>query len=74
MIAGGQRCWIERKEVPSQYGPTTQDVQHCSLTGSRDQVDYWDVTYEFRSIFHRTQRSYRPGQTVTVNVQGEPRE
>lgn len=127
MIAGGQRCWIEREEVPpqrsgstnvpgalagaviggilghqigggtgrdlatvggvvagaaigsqvgqpSQDGPTTQDVQRCSPTGSRDQVDYWDVTYEFRGIFHRTQLSYRPGQTVTVNARGEPRE
>ena len=126
MTAGGQRCWMEREEVPpqrsstnvpgalagaviggilghqigggtgrdlatvggvvagaaigskvgqpSQDGPTTQDVQRCSPTGRRDQVDYWDVTYEFRGIFHRTQLTDRPGQTVTVNAQGEPRE
>ncbi len=125
MTAGGQRCWMEREEVPpqrsstnvpgalagaviggilghqigggtgrdlatvggvvagaaigsqvgqpSQDGPTTQDVQRCSPTGRRDQVDYWDVTYEFRGIFHRTQLTDRPGQTVTVNAQGEPR-
>jgi uncharacterized protein YcfJ len=126
MTAGGQRCWMEREEVPpqrsstnvpgalagaviggilghqigggtgrdlatvggvvagaaigsqvgqpSQDGPTTQDVQRCSSTGRRDQVDYWDVTYEFRGVFHRAQLTERPGQTVTVNAQGEPRE
>jgi uncharacterized protein YcfJ len=58
---------------PSQGGPTTRDVQRCSPAGHRDQIDYWDVTYEFRGIFHRTQLTYRPGQTVTVNAQGEPR-
>jgi uncharacterized protein YcfJ len=126
MTTGGQRCWMEREEVPptrsssnvpgalagaviggilghqigggtgqdlatvggvvagaaigsqvgrtAQDGYTTQDVQRCSPTGRRDQVDYWDVTYEFRGIFHRTQLRDRPGQTVTVNAQGEPRE
>lgn len=59
---------------PSQDGSTTQDVHRCSPTGRRDQVDYWDVTYEFRGVFHRAQLTERPGQTVTVNAQGEPRE
>jgi uncharacterized protein YcfJ len=126
MSAGGQRCWMEREEVPpprsstnvpgalagaviggilghqigggtgqdlatvggvvagaaigSQVGrtaqgsPTTQDVQRCSPSGRRDQVDYWDITYEFRGVFHRAQLNDRPGPTVTVNSQGEPRE
>lgn len=126
MIADGQRCWIEREEVPStrssanvpgalagaviggilghqigggsgkdlatvggvvagaaigsqvgqpsQNSPTTQDVQRCSPSGGRDRVDYWDVTYEFRGVLHHVQLTDRPGPSVTVNAQGEPRE
>lgn len=127
LMAGGQRCWIEREQVAaprsttnvpgalagaviggilghqigggtgqdlatvggvvagaaigSQVGqqpqdgtPYTQDVQRCSQVGSRDQIDYWDVTYEFRGIYHRTQLTYQPGPTITVNANGEPRE
>lgn len=126
MSAGGQRCWMEREEVPpprssanvpgalagaviggilghqigggsgkdlatvggvvagaaigsqvgqsSQRGPVTQDVQRCSPSGGRDQVDYWDVTYEFRGVIHHVQLTERPGPSVTVNAQGEPRE
>jgi uncharacterized protein YcfJ len=126
MTAGGQRCWIEREDVPpprsganvpgalagaviggilghqigggsgrdlatvggvvagaaigsqvgqsSPTGPTTQDVQRCSPAGGRDQIDYWDVTYEFRGVFHRVQLTDRPGSSVTVNARGEPRE
>lgn len=55
-------------------GPYTQDVQRCSQVGSGDQIDYWDVTYEFRGLYHRTQMSYQPGPTLTVNADGEPRE
>lgn len=59
----------------SQNGdPSTQDVQHCSQVASSDQIDYWDVTYEFRGVYHRTQMTYQPGPTVTVNADGEPRE
>lgn len=126
MIAGGQRCWMEREEVPpprsstnvpgalagaviggilghqigggsgrdlatvggvvagvaigsqvgqsSQRGPVTQEVQRCSPSGGRDRVDYWDVTYEFRGVLHHVQLTERPGPSVTVNAQGEPRE
>ena len=52
----------------------TQEVQRCSPAGSRDRIDYWDVTYEFRGVFHRVQLTDRPGPSVTVNAQGDPRE
>lgn len=52
----------------------TQDVQRCSQTGGRDQVDHWDVSYEYRGISHRIQMTSPPGATVTVNADGEPRE
>jgi uncharacterized protein YcfJ len=126
MTTGGQRCWMEREEVPpprssanvpgalagaviggilghqigggsgrdlatvggvvagaaigsqvgqsSQRGPVTRDVQRCSPSGSRDEVDYWDVSYEFGGVFHHVQMTERPGPSVTVNAQGEPRE
>ena len=127
MSAGGQRCWMEREEVPPprssanvpgalagaviggilghQIGggsgkdlatvgrcggacgnrvprwasphsaaSVTQDVQRCSPSSGRDQVDYWDVTYEFRGVIHHVQLTERPGPSVTVNAQGEPRE
>lgn len=126
VLAGNQRCWMEREAVPQQRsganipgaiagaviggvlghqvgggsgrdlatvggvvagaavgaqvgrqqqggGGYTQEVQRCS-DGGRDQVDYWDVTYEYRGITHRVQMTSPPGPTVTVNADGEPRE
>lgn len=52
----------------------TQDVQRCRDTSERDQVDHWDVSYEYRGIFHHVQMTSPPGATVTVNADGEPRE
>ena len=121
----GQRCWIERENVPQSRGPAnvpgaivggliggilghqigggsgkdiataggvvvgavvgsnvgrsgaygnqTQDVQRCAADTSRDTPDYWDVTYTFRGIDHRVQMTDPPGNTITVNEQGEPR-
>ena len=57
-----------------QGGGYTQEVQRCSDTGARDQVDHWDVSYEYRGISHHTQMTSPPGATVTVNADGEPRE
>jgi hypothetical protein len=31
------------------------------------------VTYEFRGVEHHAQMSSPPGQTITVNQNGEPR-
>lgn len=52
----------------------TQDVQRCTQVSRGDQIDYWEVAYEFRGIYHRTQMTYQPGPTLTVNADGEPRE
>lgn len=51
----------------------TQDVQRCTSVPNSGRPDYWDVTYEFRGQEHRMQMTSPPGETVTVNRDGEPR-
>jgi uncharacterized protein YcfJ len=51
----------------------TQDVQRCTSVPSQAAPEYWDVTYNFRDIEHRVQMTTRPGASVMVNEQGEPR-
>jgi len=51
----------------------TQDVQRCENTSEGAHPEYWDVTYNFRGQEHRIQMASPPGNTVTVNEQGEPR-
>ena len=34
---------------------------------------FWDVRYRFRGRDHQVQMTYEPGDTVTVNNKGEPR-
>lgn len=55
-------------------GTTTRDVQRCDTTSNQRTPDYWDVSYRFRGVDHRVQMSRSPGDTITVNRQGEPRE
>ena len=55
-------------------GTTTRDVQRCDTTSNQRTPDYWDVSYRFRGVDHRVQMSHSPGDTITVNRQGEPRE
>lgn len=50
-----------------------RDVQRCSTTPASSTPDHWDVTYTFRGQEHRIQTAMPPGNTVTVNRQGEPR-
>ncbi len=52
---------------------TTRDVQRCENVSAQTRPQYWDVTYNFRSVEHRVQMTTEPGPTVTVNAQGEPR-
>ena len=52
---------------------TTQNVRRCESVSSHARPDYWDVTYRFRNQEHRVQMTTPPGDTVTVNNQGEPR-
>jgi uncharacterized protein YcfJ len=51
----------------------TQDVQRCAVQPGSGQVAYWDVTYQFRGVYHRAQLASAPGPTITVNARGEPR-
>jgi uncharacterized protein YcfJ len=50
-----------------------QPVQRCSTAPQSATPAYWDVTYNFRGLEHRVQLNSRPGRTVTVNRDGEPR-
>ena len=76
-----RRCWVERQ--PERYGTDGgrgvighqiggSMVRRCE-TASNDTPAYWDVGYSFRGTAHRIQMSEPPGQTVTVNRNGEPR-
>ena len=50
-----------------------RDVQRCNDVPASARPDYWDVTYTFRGVEHRVQMAMAPGDTVTVNRNGEPR-
>jgi uncharacterized protein YcfJ len=50
-----------------------QDVQRCENVQGQLQPDYWDVTYNFRGVEHHVQMNAPPGDTVTVNDNGDPR-
>ena len=54
--------------------PSTRDVERCNTTSTQRTPDYWDVSYRFRGKDHRVQMTNAPGDTITVNRQGEPRE
>lgn len=73
-VVAGAAVGAQVGRQPQGGGATTQEVQRCSNTSGRDQVDHWDVSYEYRGITHRTQMTSPPGATVTVNADGEPRE
>jgi uncharacterized protein YcfJ len=47
-------------------------VQRCADQPAQGPA-YWDVTYFFRGQEHHVQMTAPPGNTVTVNRQGEPR-
>ena len=49
------------------------DVQRCRTVSRYDHPDYWDVTYSFRGEEHHVAMTSPPGNTVTVNRDGEPR-
>ena len=50
-----------------------KNVERCTTTTSQAPPAYWDVDYNFRGQQHRIQMTTRPGATITVNEQGEPR-
>jgi len=51
----------------------THAVRRCETVAASGTPDHWDVTYDDRGVEHRMQTTFRPGNTVTVNAQGEPR-
>lgn len=54
--------------------PQVQDVRRCTAVPNATPA-YWDVSYQFRGVDHRVQMANPPpGNTVTVNAQGEPRD
>jgi uncharacterized protein YcfJ len=70
VVAGGA--------IGSQFGrdgqPTSRDVQRCENVPGGAQPAYWDVTYNFRGTEHRVQTAAAPGNRITVNDRGEPRQ
>ena len=51
----------------------TRAVQRCTTAPVQGRPEYWDVTYTFRGQEHRVQLARPPGDTVTVDRNGEPR-
>ena len=52
---------------------TQREVKRCVDQPSSSKPLYWEVRYRFRNREHRVQMTYAPGDTITVNPQGEPR-
>ncbi|MYN05889.1 glycine zipper 2TM domain-containing protein [Massilia sp. FT127W] len=49
-----------------------QDVRRCENVANAT-PQYWDVTYEYRGVEHRTQLAAAPGEYIPVNRDGVPR-
>jgi uncharacterized protein YcfJ len=71
VIAGGVIGSNVGRDANAQAAPA-QNIQRCN-NASQAAPAYWDVTYSFRGQVHRVQMATRPGATLTVNEQGEPR-
>lgn len=54
--------------------PATQDVERCRDVPGGARPAFWDVSYTFRGKEHRVQMATAPGQRITVNEKGEPRQ
>lgn len=50
-----------------------RDVERCVDIPGQAQVQFWDVTYDFRGQSHTVQMTTEPGRTIKVNRNGEPR-
>lgn len=62
-----------RNDQPAQVAPLTQDVRRCDGNAAQATPAYWDVTYQHEGIEHHVQMATQPGNTITVNRNGEPR-
>lgn len=69
-VAGG---WVGSNVGRSDSVAGSRDVQRCEDTVSGTPA-YWDVGYRFRGKDHQVQTSAAPGQTISVNREGEPRQ
>jgi uncharacterized protein YcfJ len=54
--------------------PVIRDVERCQEIPGSAKPAFWDVFYTFRGQEHRAQTANPPGQYITVNEHGEPRE
>jgi uncharacterized protein YcfJ len=54
-------------------GGHVQDVERCAAAPRDARPDYWDVTYYFNGVEHHVQMSSPPGNTLTVDANGNPR-
>jgi uncharacterized protein YcfJ len=52
----------------------SRDVQRCREVPSQAAPEFWDVSYSFRGLNHEVQLKAPPGDSITVNARGEPRE
>lgn len=68
-LAGGAIGANAGRGGTNTYG---QDVRRCENVASTT-PQYWDVTYEYRGVQHRTQLASAPGDYIPVNRNGEPR-
>jgi hypothetical protein len=79
-----ERCWIERQQVAEPArdnrnvgggsgGKTERDVRRCETTANTTPA-YWDVTYVYQGVQHDLQMASPPGDTISVNRKGEPRQ
>lgn len=73
-LVAGAAVGAQVGRQPQGGGTYIQDVQRCQDTQGQSQVDHWDISYEHRGITHHTQMRSAPGDTITVNAEGEPRE
>jgi hypothetical protein len=78
-----RRCWIEHPPeqresrgvdragvIGHQTGRSA--VRRCAQVPNETPA-FWEVSYSFRGQAHRIQMDGPPGQTITVNRNGEPR-
>jgi uncharacterized protein YcfJ len=51
----------------------TADVRRCETVANAAPA-YWDVDYRFHDVDHRIQMTAPPGDSISVNSNGDPRQ
>jgi uncharacterized protein YcfJ len=49
------------------------NAQQCSPAVAAGTPQYWDTVYDWHGVQHHVQTTAAPGQTITVNANGDPR-